>query len=171
MGDINISSDKKKNKLTTLTIVQDFPKKKSDHSSDISMMQGKAKNVDILDEKEYKKQTLTIVQDFRKKKSGEDHDNFEMLQKKEKDMPVVDSAQPKKEDKKDDKKSVVEKKQEPKPTDKIEKGSDGKIELIIGQDFHKKKPTISDTASIQSLSQKKDLKPEERTAEKGFTTE
>ena len=91
----DFSVERGSQKPTTLTIVQDFPKKKSSHAShDVEMVQGKAdskdftmeppvstvapaasgdKKSEINDEshpqhKEAEKETLTIVQEFPKKK-------------------------------------------------------------------------------------------------------
>lgn len=167
-------------------------------------MQGKAKNVDILDDSEYKKQTLTIVQDFRKKNTNKDvSDNIEMIQKKEKDLPNVEAPK-NNEAKKDDGKKEIEltisqdfhkkkttndkvandislvqddKKKDDVHTENKEAPQadkkDGKeVELKIVQDFAQKKADKS-TQDKLGLAQKpmKDLKPEERTPEKGFTTD
>ena len=56
-----------KNKPTTLTIVQDFPKKTPDQKgSSINMVQADSHNVNFVDASD-KLTTLTIVQDFPKK--------------------------------------------------------------------------------------------------------
>ena len=60
----------KDEKTTTLTIVQDFPKKKPEVGGDsIEMVQGKEHNVHIVNADEAKPTTLTIVQDFPKKQA------------------------------------------------------------------------------------------------------
>ena len=52
----------KKNKKTTLTIVQDFPKKQNDGAANINLVQGKEKLSDVKIETDpSKKTTLTIV--------------------------------------------------------------------------------------------------------------
>jgi hypothetical protein len=68
---------------TTLTIVQDFPKKANDGSSRINFVQGQAKegNIKITDD-DSQKTTLTIVQDFRKQRSS-DLAPIEMVHTKE----------------------------------------------------------------------------------------
>jgi hypothetical protein len=71
-----------------LTIVQDFPKKKSEpgglvSSHNVEMVQGKAHDIKIIPEE--KGTTLTIVQDFPKKKSDGELNrthNIEMVQGK-----------------------------------------------------------------------------------------
>ena len=58
---------KAKNKHTTLTIVQDFPKKPVDKPpTSVEMVQHKGKDFKI-DNEEGHKTTLTIVQEFPKK--------------------------------------------------------------------------------------------------------
>ena len=66
------STRKKKKKSknpTTLTIVQDFPKKKVDGLTaplGVTLMQKTIKEVDVEDPVDHSKSTLTIVQDFSK---------------------------------------------------------------------------------------------------------
>ena len=53
----------KKKKATTLTIVQDFPKKKIDEMkvNNIEMVQGKTKNIKVEDAENGKKNKLTTL--------------------------------------------------------------------------------------------------------------
>jgi len=69
------------NKKTTLTIVQDFPKKQAEGSSasNMNLVQGKSSDVQFLSEGQ--KTTLTIVQDFPKKQAGSSR-GIEMVQGK-----------------------------------------------------------------------------------------
>merc|ERR1712080_53447 len=58
----------KADKRTTLTIVQDFPKKPTDSAPTMNLIQGKSKAGDIKIETDPRKKTvLTIAQDFPKK--------------------------------------------------------------------------------------------------------
>ena len=64
-ADADEAKFKKSNHKTTLTIVQDFPKKAAETSGavNINLVQGKSTDVNLNSDK---KTTLTIVQDFRK---------------------------------------------------------------------------------------------------------
>lgn len=80
-GDVKIVDEKQ----TTLTIVQDFPKKPVEHThaKNVEMVQGKAeaKSGDIAIVDDAHKTTLTIAQDFPKKKADHSHaKNIEMVQ-------------------------------------------------------------------------------------------
>ena len=68
-----MTSDDNKNKTTTLTIVQDFPKKKvdKDHHGVEMVQQAAPSNTE--GEKEDGKIVLKIVQDFSKKQPKETH--------------------------------------------------------------------------------------------------
>jgi hypothetical protein len=60
----------KKKRTTTLTIVQDFPKKKADaiQANNVDLVQGKNTQGDIrIDDSRNKLTTLNIVQEFPKK--------------------------------------------------------------------------------------------------------
>ena len=70
-----------KNK-TTLTIVQDFPKKKTDNHGGVEMVQQEKFKMD----NKNKSTTLTIVQDFPKKKAESSHTGVEMVQGKDVNM-------------------------------------------------------------------------------------
>jgi uncharacterized protein YaiI (UPF0178 family) len=80
-GDVAIVDDSKK---TTLTIVQEFPKKSSEHThaKNVEMVQGKAeaKSGDIAIVDDAHKTTLTIAQDFPKKNAHSHAKNIEMVQ-------------------------------------------------------------------------------------------
>ncbi len=74
-------------KLTTLTIVQDFPKKQTEAStvSSVNLVQGKEVNDD-----DKHKTTLTIVQDFPKKQAAEGSTvhNVDLVQGRAKDIKI-----------------------------------------------------------------------------------
>ena len=89
MNDVKMESPSDdKNNNTTLTIVQEFPKKRNDNiAGNIEMLQGQEQNtnVHLLDSnKKQKHTTLTIVQDFPKKKASDSQvaNNIEMVQGK-----------------------------------------------------------------------------------------
>jgi hypothetical protein len=86
---IDTSSTKFKtnHKQTTLTIVQDFPKKPTEKSAapSINLIQGKTSDVKILPEGQ--KTTLTIVQDFRKV-NGVELGNEEMVMGKKSEIII-----------------------------------------------------------------------------------
>ena len=89
-----------KNKNTTLTIVQEFPKKNNQENmaGNIEMVQGQEQNTNVhfLDQKKKSKQTtLTIVQDFPKKKAeSPSASNVEMVQGKntQGDIKIVEDS-------------------------------------------------------------------------------
>lgn len=79
---------KKKSKSpTTLTIVQDFPKKPVDGLTaplGVEMIKKSINNVDVEDPTDHSKTTLTIVQDFRKKETDISTNGVEMVQSQDK---------------------------------------------------------------------------------------
>ena len=104
----------KQNKKTTLTIVQEFPKKNqpaaSENVSSMNLVQGKQKAGDVSIDDLGKKTTLTIVQDFPKKQAQQTKaTNIEMVQGKQKEGDI-----------------------------KIETDEAKKTTLVISQDFAKK---------------------------------
>ena len=80
--DIKIETDD--NKKTTLTIVQEFPKAKAEHTPahSVDFVQANEKGKDIkIETDDNKKTTLTIVQEFPKKSAKEhQHGSIEMVQ-------------------------------------------------------------------------------------------
>ena len=89
-----------KNKNTTLTIVQEFPKKdaKDNIAGNIEMVQGQEQNTNVhyLSRKsnKNKKTTLTIVQDFPKKKIDQQINSVDLVQGKNApgDIKIVEES-------------------------------------------------------------------------------
>lgn len=90
-----------KNKNTTLTIVQEFPKKDAKEGNiagNIEMVQGQEQNTNVhyLSRKsnKNKKTTLTIVQDFPKKKTDQQINSVDLVQGKNApgDIKIVEES-------------------------------------------------------------------------------
>lgn len=70
------SDDTESNKhKTTLTIVQDFPKKPVEALSSINLVDIEAYDVEVIDHNDNQKTVLTIVQDFAKKHKKQSFDS------------------------------------------------------------------------------------------------
>jgi hypothetical protein len=82
---VNTDSDeqrfKKNNKKTTLTIVQDFPKKPTEPiaAASAQLVQGKLTDIKMAAPDENRRTTLTIVQDFQKKQADPSETGAEMV--------------------------------------------------------------------------------------------
>lgn len=78
-------------KKTTLTIVQDFPKKKPDETRvpHVEMVNTNIQtyDVEVIDHQDNQKTVLTIVQDFAKRKAQEG-ENVEMVQRKSRSRDI-----------------------------------------------------------------------------------
>jgi hypothetical protein len=70
--DLDVSQDDLNKHKTTLTIVQDFPKKPTESQvSNVEMVDIQTYDVSVIDHKDNEKTVLTIVQDFAKKHKKE----------------------------------------------------------------------------------------------------
>lgn len=88
--DDNKETETNKHK-TTLTIVQDFPKKLTEAPiNNVEMVDIQTYDVEVIDHKDNQKTVLTIVQDFAKKHKHDNYGSIEMVQGQSRDIDFED---------------------------------------------------------------------------------